>query len=234
MESGIDSKIVYLVPDIMFKTGLVKSPVCIQVQREALVGEFIGSTALKTKALVEKAWGGTLFIDEAYRLALSTQRDFGPEAVETIMSVIEGGPETTSNRPAFIFAGYPALMERFISINPGLKRRVTHRFDFSDYSSREIAIIFKKMCEKAGLSMKALNTDLIAEQLQNFADISSENAGLACRMVAACKISLNARLTATVMAGESVSSEDTVTITMADVLAAIRSLLYWWVMDLGD
>ena len=122
VESGIDSKIVYLVPDIMFKTGLVKSPVCIQVQREALMGEFIGSTALKTKALAEKAWGGTLFVDEAYRLALSTQRDFGPEAVETSMSVIEGGPETTSDRPAFIFAGYPALMEQFISINLLLKQ----------------------------------------------------------------------------------------------------------------
>ena len=84
----MDSKIVYLVANIMFKTGLVKSPVCIQVLREALVGEFIGSTALKTKALMEKAWGGALFIDKAYRLALSIQRDFGPEAVETIMSVI--------------------------------------------------------------------------------------------------------------------------------------------------
>ena len=70
--------------------------------------------------------------------------------------------------------------------------------------------------------------------MQNYADISSENAGFACRMVAACKISLNAHLTATVMAGEPVSSEDTVTITMADILAALQSLLYWWVMDLGD
>ena len=77
VESGIDSKIVHLVPDIMFKTGLIKSPVCIQVQWETLMGEFIGSTALKTKALAEKAWSGTLFVDEAYRLALSTQRDFG-------------------------------------------------------------------------------------------------------------------------------------------------------------
>ena len=234
MEFGIDSKIVYLVPDIMFKTGLVESPTCIQVQREVLVGVAIGSTAQRTKEMVEKARGATLFVDEAYRLALSTQNDFGPEAVETIMSAIEGGPETISNRPAFIFAGYPALMERFISINPGLKRRVTHRFNFPDYSGEEIAIIFKKMCEKAGLSVRDLNTDLIAEQLQNYTDISSENAGLACRMVAACKSSLNARLTSTVMAGRSVSSEDTVTITMADVLAALRSLLYWWKMDLGD
>ena len=38
------------------------------------------------------------------------------------MSVIEGGLETTSDRPAFIFAGYPALMEQFIFINLGLKR----------------------------------------------------------------------------------------------------------------
>ena len=108
-------------------------------------------------------------------------------------------------------------MKRFISINPGLKRRVTHRFNFPDYSGKEIVIIFKKMCEKAGLSVRALNTYLIAEQLQNYAGISSENAGWACHMVAACKILLNAHLTATVMAGESVSSEDTVTITMADV-----------------
>ena len=107
----------------MFETGLVESPTCIQVQREVLVGVAIGSTAQRTKEMVEKARGATLFVDEAYRLALSTQNDFGPEAVETIMSVIEGGPQTTSNRPAFIFAGYPALMERFISTNPGLKRR---------------------------------------------------------------------------------------------------------------
>ena len=225
MQSNIDSMMVYFVPDIIFMTGLVESQRCIEVQRDDLVGAHIGSTALKTKAVVQQARGATMFVDEAYRLAQESQGDFGSEALETIMGVIEGGPVTTSDRPAIIFAGYPAQMERFIAINPGLKRRTTHRFNFPDYSGDEIVRIFKNMCHRAEISVGPLDTELIAEQVQNYADISTENAGFAGRMLASCKASVNARLTAAVMAGESVSSVDTVTITMADVLAALESLL---------
>lgn len=85
--------------------------------------------------IMDRAEGATCFIDEAYRLVPPVVlNDFGPEAVETIMSRIEGASSTTSSRPAFIFAGYPKEMDSFLRCNPGLERRITHTFSFGDYS----------------------------------------------------------------------------------------------------
>jgi len=86
---------------------LVSTSALTVAQREDLVGQHIGETADKTRNVLKGAAGGTLLIDEAYRLVPEgTGRDFDPEAMDTIMATIEGSPATTSDRPAFIFAGY--------------------------------------------------------------------------------------------------------------------------------
>ena len=43
-------------------------------------------------------------------------RDSGIEAVDAIMTTIEGGASTEDDRPAFIFVGYPAEMEIRIAL----------------------------------------------------------------------------------------------------------------------
>ena len=57
-----------------------------EVQRSDVVAEHIGGTPSKTAKIIKKAEGDVLCIDEVYTLCSSSERDFGKEAVETLMA----------------------------------------------------------------------------------------------------------------------------------------------------
>ena len=80
------------------------------------------------KACIERAKDGVLFVDEAYRLKVDSDKDYGKEALDSLMEAILGG------NPLMIFAGYPAQMEDFIKLSPDFKRRIRPIFHFQDYS----------------------------------------------------------------------------------------------------
>ena len=123
------TSIAKIIANVMNKCDLVSSPDLVIIQRENLVGAHIGETAQKTTKVVKAAFGKTLLIDEAYRLVPNTSsNDFGVEAVETIMSYMEGDGVTKNNRPSFMFAGYPEQMKVFINANAGLRRRIQRFF----------------------------------------------------------------------------------------------------------
>ncbi|XP_020553327.1 uncharacterized protein LOC105173814 isoform X2 [Sesamum indicum] len=124
-----------------------------EVQRTDLVGEYLGQTGPKTRKKIEEAMGGILFVDEAYRLAPSQTAgdhvDYGVEALEEIMSVLEDG------NIVVIFAGYTEPMKRVFSSNEGFCRRVTHFFQFDDFTCKDLAemlmIKMSKQDEKSRL-----------------------------------------------------------------------------------
>jgi len=78
----------------------------IEVQRTELVSDHIGGTAQKTLKAIKRAEGGVMSIDEAYRLFSSSNKDYGKEAIETVMSKMTPDPDGVSKLPVFIFAGY--------------------------------------------------------------------------------------------------------------------------------
>ncbi|MFC0525021.1 stage V sporulation protein K [Pontibacillus salicampi] len=113
----------------------------IEAERADLVGEYIGHTAQKTRDLIKKAIGGVLFIDEAYSLARGGEKDFGKEAIDTLVKHME------DNQSDFILvlAGYPNEMDQFLRLNPGLQSRFPIILEFKDYSIHELMTIARQM-----------------------------------------------------------------------------------------
>lgn len=125
---------------LLHSLGILSSDSVVEVQRTDLVGEYLGQTGPKTRGKIEEAKGGILFVDEAYRLAIGQKtghQDYGVEALEEIMSVLEDGDIVV------IFAGYTEPMKRVMSSNEGFCRRVTHFFHFDDFSPRDLAEILR-------------------------------------------------------------------------------------------
>jgi stage V sporulation protein K len=113
----------------------------IECERADLVGEYIGHTAQKTREQVKKALGGVLFIDEAYSLARGGEKDFGKEAIDTLVKSMEDH----KNEFILILAGYRNEMDWFLQTNPGLRSRFPIYIDFPDYSLDELLAIAETM-----------------------------------------------------------------------------------------
>jgi probable Rubsico expression protein CbbX len=131
--------------DILYKLGYIQKGHLISVTRDDLVGQYIGHTAPKTKAVLKRAIGGVLFIDEAYYLyKANNERDYGSEAIEILLQVMENQRENL----VVIFAGYKDRMDEFYKSNPGLSSRVSNHIDFPDYSTEELLKISKLFLEE--------------------------------------------------------------------------------------
>ncbi len=121
--------------------GLLAKGHLVEVERADLVGEYIGHTALKTRELVKKALGGVLFIDEAYSLARGGEKDFGKEAIDTLVKAMEDH----KNQFVLILAGYTMETEAFLMTNPGLPSRFPIQIEFPDYSIDQLTQIAEGM-----------------------------------------------------------------------------------------
>ena len=129
--------------------GLLVRPEVVEAHRADLVGEHLGSTAIKTGKLIDSALGGVLFIDEAYSLyneGYSGGDAYGSEAVATLLK----RAEDDRDRLVIVLAGYPADMDRFLRSNPGLASRFSVRISFPSYTPGELAQIMAVIAEQAG------------------------------------------------------------------------------------
>lgn len=123
---------------ILYLKGITKSDVFIEASRGDLVAGYSGQTALKTKEICKKAYGGILFIDEAYSLVQGDNDSFGREALDTLIKEMEDNRD----KLVVIFAGYKKEMEEFLSRNSGLRSRISDTIIFEDYSESELLRIF--------------------------------------------------------------------------------------------
>jgi probable Rubsico expression protein CbbX len=131
--------------EILHGLGYVEAPKVVTVTRDDLVGQYVGHTAPKTKEVLKRAYGGVLFIDEAYYLHRpENERDYGQEAIEILLQVMEA----ERDRLVVVLAGYKDRMDEFFASNPGMGSRVAHHIDFPDYSVDELMAIARLMVEQ--------------------------------------------------------------------------------------
>lgn len=129
-----------LLGEILRENNLLSIGGFYEVSRKDLVGEYVGHTAPKTTEICKLAYGSVLFIDEAYLLDGGGEKDFGKEAIGTLIAEMEN----KRNDMVVIFAGYEKELEGLFRLNPGLRDRIPHRIHFSNYNRDELLQIFHK------------------------------------------------------------------------------------------
>jgi AAA+ superfamily predicted ATPase len=162
-----------LVAKIYRALGVVSKGHLIEVDRAGLVAGYVGQTAIKVRSIVDKAAGGLLFIDEAYSLKTGGDNDFGQEAIETLLKLME------DRRDDFVVvaAGYPVEMKKFLEANPGLKSRFAKYLQFDDYSPEELMAIFESTCKSTDYQMSEDARKTIADIFQKAYDARDRTFG---------------------------------------------------------
>jgi hypothetical protein len=138
-----------LVAQIYRTLGVLRRGHLIETDRAGLVAGYVGQTAMKVRDVTKKALGGVLFIDEAYTLSSGGANDFGQEAIETLLKMMEDHRDDL----VVIVAGYTGKMRDFLDSNPGLRSRFNKHVHFDDYGVEQLVHIFKGFCNKADFKL---------------------------------------------------------------------------------
>lgn len=133
-----------IIAEIYCSLGFLKTNNVTLAKREDFVAKYVGQTAIKTKALLNKARDGVLVIDEVY--AFGSMRhgsldidSFSKEAIDTLNAYLS----ENKHRLICIILGYKDDVDKcFFSINQGLRRRFPFIYTITDYSSLELKDIF--------------------------------------------------------------------------------------------
>ncbi len=208
-----------LLAEMYRSVGLLQKGHLVETDRAGLVGQFVGTTALKTDRVIRRALDGVLFIDEAYALAReNAYHDFGAEAVETLLKRMED----YRHRLVVIVAGYPRLMNQFLDSNPGLRSRFAREISFPDYSTDELVSITEKF---AGDNEYVLG-DGADEVLRGIFDgaVRGEGFGNARFARTLFEQALNAQALRLAGRLDTAESDDLITLSADDVAAAARAL----------
>jgi len=199
---------------LFHELGLLPKGHLIEIERADLVGEYIGHTAIKTREQIKRALGGILFIDEAYSLARGGEKDFGKEAIDTMVKAMEDHKDNL----VIILAGYPGEMDWFLRTNPGLRSRFPIHITFPDYSIEELMQIAEQMLNQRQYEFTTLARERFREMLKGLppTTIINGNARLVRNYIEKLIRCQAVRL----VSRELLSREDLILITDEDINAA--------------
>ncbi|MEI7812711.1 MAG: AAA family ATPase, partial [Ignavibacteria bacterium] len=202
--------------------GILEKGHVVEVDRASLVGQYIGETAVKTEKVITEAYGGLLFIDEAYTLVKKSGggTDFGQEAIDTLLKRMEDHKDEF----IVIVAGYPDEMQTFLESNPGIKSRFTQFFTFEDYSPDEMIEIFKLSATKEEYKIDNSALELLKKeftQLYRNRDKTFGNARLVSNYFNEAKMNLSHRFIQ--LAEDKQTREAMVTLTDEDISPMLKA-----------
>jgi len=148
-----------IIAELFKNINILKKGHLVEVSRGDLVAGHVGQTAIKTEQVFRRALGGVLFIDEAYALASSSSNDFGKEAVDTLIKLIEDHRGDI----CVILAGYDHSMKEFLQMNEGIQSRFTDTLHFADYTSEELVDIANHIITDKGFNLTEKANELLAD-----------------------------------------------------------------------
>ncbi|MCR4608497.1 MAG: AAA family ATPase [Eubacterium sp.] len=153
--------------------GILPRGQMIETDRAGMVAGYMGQTAEKVQEVTGRAMGGILFIDEAYTLSNNKEGDFGQEAIDTLLKIMEDHREEL----IVIVAGYPDRMEEFLDSNPGLRSRFSKYIAFEDYTNEELLQIFKGYCQEQDYHLEQGLEIKLIERFAKLRNAEADNFG---------------------------------------------------------
>lgn len=158
-----------MISEILYNLKYIKENKLVEVSVKDLVAEYVGQTAPKTNAVIEKAMNGVLFIDEAYTLAHTNDSSYNDEAIATLIQAMEN----YRDKLVVIFAGYTKEMQAFLNSNSGITSRIGYTLEFDDYTTDELIQIFLGMAKKAGFIVKDDALDYLREIIDKYRNMKN-------------------------------------------------------------
>ena len=157
-----------IVAEILYNLKYIKQNKLVEVSSKDLVAEYVGQTAPKTNAVIQKALGGVLFIDEAYSLASNKGQgsSYNEEAVATLIQAMENYRDDL----VVIFAGYTKEMQDFLDMNSGIVSRIGYTVEFEDYTEDELLQIFMQMMSKSGFEVTEDAQNKVKDIIKEYKD----------------------------------------------------------------
>lgn len=157
-----------IIADVLYNIGVTKTNKLIETDRAGLVAGYVGQTAMKTTEKVMEAMDGVLFVDEAYSLSQGGVNDFGKEAIDTLVKLMDD----YRDRLVVILAGYSNDMEDFLKVNSGLRSRFPNIVEFKDYNIDELMKIADMFYMNKGYALSKAAKDKLSSILS---EASKEN-----------------------------------------------------------
>jgi AAA lid domain/ATPase family associated with various cellular activities (AAA) len=205
-----------LLAQIYRTLGVVDRGHLVETDRSGLVAGFVGQTAGRVVAAFDRADEGVLLIDEAYSLTRGGENDFGREAIDMVVKLVED----RRDRVVVILAGYPDEMADLVEANPGMRSRFPRTIHFPDYSDDELLAIFEAIGREGRYQLDdAGRRAVLAWFAAQPRDAGFGNGRLARNMFEAAVGNQANRLVAI----EQPTDEELTTLTADDIPAAVRA-----------
>ena len=181
-----------VVAKILCKLGMCVTDTIVYGTQGNMIGGFLGQTAPKTEELIRSAFGGVLVIDEASSLADGrsdqSSDSFSKSCVDTLNRMLS----EHGDKFICILAGYKEEIYRdILSINPGMDRRFSTRFEIGAYTPTELREILYRQLRSRDVTLEGT----ISLEVMKATKGMFKNGGGDCQLLADAMITAHAKRT---------------------------------------